>query len=381
MKKIFLIITLTLLFFPFASAFQINSSNYQSDTIISSGGANASSGNYKINFASGIIAGNASSTLYQSIFGFFRCTPYTCSNLGYNCGTWSDGCGGTINCGTCASGYTCSAGTCVVTPTTGVTPSGAGGGGAMITTQPLLELKAIPTSFNIPATVGIKSSGKISLLNTGGKGFNITITLSNLQGIIEFEQKTFFLRAGETKILEFKINPPNEPGIYTGKIIFISQNKRLEVPLVLNVDSELSLFDISVDLADKYKEIKEGEKIKGQITLIQAGLQEERDVTMEYIIKDFDGNVYLMESETISVFKQKTYEKEFSTQNLKPDDYVIGVQVIYSGGVATASSHFKVLEKTKIKGPNFIFLAELLTAIFILIILIVIAKNYKRKKI
>jgi predicted DNA-binding protein YlxM (UPF0122 family) len=35
------------------------------------------------------------------------CTPATCQSLGKQCGTWPDGCGGTINCGSCQSGYTC----------------------------------------------------------------------------------------------------------------------------------------------------------------------------------------------------------------------------------------------------------------------------------
>jgi len=40
------------------------------------------------------------------------CTPYTCGGLGYNCGSHSDGCIGTLNCGTCATGYSCTSGTC-----------------------------------------------------------------------------------------------------------------------------------------------------------------------------------------------------------------------------------------------------------------------------
>jgi hypothetical protein len=44
------------------------------------------------------------------------CVPTTCSDLNKNCGTVSDGCGGTLNCGTCSTGYTCNAtGQCVVT--------------------------------------------------------------------------------------------------------------------------------------------------------------------------------------------------------------------------------------------------------------------------
>ena len=40
------------------------------------------------------------------------CTPTTCSALGYTCGSASDGCGNTLNCGTCSSG-TCTSNKCV----------------------------------------------------------------------------------------------------------------------------------------------------------------------------------------------------------------------------------------------------------------------------
>jgi glucose/arabinose dehydrogenase len=38
------------------------------------------------------------------------CTPTTCSALGKNCGSVNDGCGGTLNCGTCTSPNTCGGG-------------------------------------------------------------------------------------------------------------------------------------------------------------------------------------------------------------------------------------------------------------------------------
>ncbi len=40
------------------------------------------------------------------------CVPATCASLGKNCGSWSNNCGGTLNCGSCNSGQTCSNGQC-----------------------------------------------------------------------------------------------------------------------------------------------------------------------------------------------------------------------------------------------------------------------------
>ena len=57
------------------------------------------------------------------------CVAKTCTSLNYNCGTGSDGCGGTLDCGTCAGGKTCSAGICVA-----ASSGGGGGGGLTVTT-------------------------------------------------------------------------------------------------------------------------------------------------------------------------------------------------------------------------------------------------------
>jgi hypothetical protein len=61
-------------------------------------------------------------TLGKSKSYITACIPSNCSILGYSCGNWNNGtCSGTLNCGTCGSGFTCgSGGTCVAScsPTT-----------------------------------------------------------------------------------------------------------------------------------------------------------------------------------------------------------------------------------------------------------------------
>ncbi len=58
---------------------------------------------------------------YATYAGSGSCTPTTCAAQGKNCGTIADGCGGTLSCGTCADGQTCSDNVCTTstcTPTT-----------------------------------------------------------------------------------------------------------------------------------------------------------------------------------------------------------------------------------------------------------------------
>lgn len=47
------------------------------------------------------------------------CVPKTCSQAGAQCGSVSNGCGGTINCGSCGSNETCESNQCVPTQTPG----------------------------------------------------------------------------------------------------------------------------------------------------------------------------------------------------------------------------------------------------------------------
>ena len=51
--------------------------------------------------------GNACAAGYSCSAGVCTCAPTTCAAHGWNCGTAPDGCGGTLNCGTCATGFVC----------------------------------------------------------------------------------------------------------------------------------------------------------------------------------------------------------------------------------------------------------------------------------
>ena len=52
-----------------------------------------------------------------TVCGAPTCTPSTCSSLGKTCGSVSNGCGGTLSCGSCALGQTCTNNVCTTAPT------------------------------------------------------------------------------------------------------------------------------------------------------------------------------------------------------------------------------------------------------------------------
>ena len=89
----------------------------------------------------------------------------------------------------------------------------------------------------------------------------------------------------------------------------------------------------------------------------------------------------MLESETLYVYEQKTIDKEFDTHELRPGDYVLGVELIYPEGVAVASSQFKVKEEyeREFKWVFVVALVVLLILVFIKMI-IMIWKYEKMRK-
>src|SRR5690349_9504934 len=53
-----------------------------------------------------------------NVCGVGTCTPTTCADEGKNCGLISDACNTVLDCGTCGSGMTCASNVCVASTTT-----------------------------------------------------------------------------------------------------------------------------------------------------------------------------------------------------------------------------------------------------------------------
>jgi hypothetical protein len=71
----------------------------------------------KASCKTGALCGKTCCSTGQSCYNSACCTPKSkavaCGNM--VCGVVSNGCGGTINCGTCSAGYTCQSGSCIPT--------------------------------------------------------------------------------------------------------------------------------------------------------------------------------------------------------------------------------------------------------------------------
>jgi len=304
------------------------------------------------------------------IEGFFSCVPDTCTSLGYECGrTWDDACGATLDCGSCASGNICnSARSCVAEEAP--PGNGNGNGGA----APIVNINVTPTEFNIRLAINTNVERVIKVTNLGSSSINVSVRQQNLGDMVILKQTFLELAPGETKDLNVVFVALSQTGIFTGRILIGTK----QVLVSLNIKTKLLLFDSNIIVLNKGYKVAQGDKLKTQITLIPLGDEERLDVTLNYEIKDYDGNVYLTQSETVLVEKQMNFKRNFDTGGLPLGKYIMGLQLVYPGGVAPSSAHFDVVERIPIDFGNLIF--YLIIAILVAAILIVIVFIIKKRK-
>jgi C1A family cysteine protease len=88
------------------------------------------------------------------------CTPATCSSIGFSCGMAANGCGGALNCGSCACGETCTGGICKYT----------GGGKVSLSIATLKDVYAIGENIKLtdPPDIGgyVTFAGMITAIDT-----------------------------------------------------------------------------------------------------------------------------------------------------------------------------------------------------------------------
>ena len=294
------------------------------------------------------------------------CVPDTCAGLGYNCGSWSDGCGGTLDCGPCASGYTCTAGTCVADVTgNGVAP-------------PVANIALNPTEFNIDMEINTNVKRVIKVTNLGTSLITVSVIQQNLDNKVILGNTSLTISARQTVELDVIFVAPGEPGIYTGKIIIGGK----VVLVTLNVKTRLLLFDSNIVVLNEDYKVRQGEQLKTLVTLIPMGDPARLDVTLNFVIKDYANRVYLTKSETLLVNEQVQLKRNFDTGALPIGDYVVGLELVYPGGVAPSSAHFIVVERaiSTIFGRIILFLIILILIIAIIIIILLIIRKIKERK-
>ena len=238
-------------------------------------------------------------------------------------------CNGTETVSSCAAD-------CAVSPSV-AGPSGGGGGGSP-TYRPAgpADFEVRPTEISFDMVQGEIGSREIIVNNTGKRTLQIDIESVGLSGIARMDKVRSILGPGKFESLFLIVLEPNL-GIYPGKLIFKGSSITKEILVLINVISKNILFDVSLTIPKKFKEVRMGGTVPTFIELNEIGGESGIDVEVEYIIKDFEGNTISSETEVMYVFGTEGFSKDFETFGLKPGDYVAGIELTYEGGKVSSS--------------------------------------------
>ena len=152
--------------------------------------------------------------------------------------------------------------------------------------------------------------------------------------------------------------------------------------VTLNIKTKLLLFDSNIAVLNKDYLVAKNEKLKTKVTLIPLGDKERMDVFLNYTIRDYNGKIYITQSETVLVDSQIDFKKDFDIGLLPLGDYIVGLELVYPGGVAPSSAHFEIVEQTPggFFGKLIFWLIALILLVFIGIIILLIKRKRDEEK-
>ncbi len=365
-------------------AFQSNSSSFRHFTgTISSGGEIVNNSNYKSYVAAGIISGVINSSAYKNFLGFF----YTWLLADNQPCTSNSQCQG----GYCCDG-SCSSSSCPVSAAAGGgggggggEEGGGGGGGFFLPTE---DFSVSPGSIKLKLSLGESEERALVISNTGSAALTIPLAVEGVQEYLTLSDSFVSADAGESAAVTLRFIGKNV-GSFVGQIIATAAGIERSISIILEVISELVLFDVKLDIPAEYAEIEPGNELKAQITLLNVGAPEKVDVFATYFIKDLRGNIIYEETETFAVEKQLSYQKSLPIhESAVAGSYVAVVEIRYAESFAVSSQLFRVVEKKESVVADIItknislmvFLSFMLVAIISALAYKLVSAGRKKKK-
>ena len=346
--------------------YQPNSTNFRLfPLIISTGGEIINSSSYKNYVATGIINGLINSSTYINLFGFYHTWL-----LGDNqpC-TLDSQCQGGYCCSNLCSSSACPAAAVAAAAAAGG-EAAAGGGGFFKKEK---DYSVSPSSIKTKLTLGEITEKTLTIKNTGESNLTVSLTVEDINKFVSLSENTVDVEAGEQKEVTLKFIG-NSVGGFVGQIIAIADDIVKSVPVIIEVITQLVLFDVKLDIPSEYSEVEPGDDLNAQITLLNVGAPEQVDVFATYFIKDLRGNIIYEETETFAVEKQISYLKSFNIhETMEPGSYVVVAEIRYIDSFAVSSQLFRVVEKKAFVGIESITKNTTLMIFLTFIIAIVIS--------
>ncbi|MBI3035654.1 hypothetical protein HYY71_05015 [Candidatus Woesearchaeota archaeon] len=232
----------------------------------------------------------------------------------------------------------------------GAIEGGGDVGDALIPIAP--DFSVDKSSLKVVLKQGQTKIETLKIKNTGADILDVKVLLDNIEQFKLYPESnniSAILSPNEEKAIElvFRALENEKPEIYPKTIVLKSPSSEKEVIIVIEVDSAQPLFDVDVEALPHSKSILPGKELLLDVSLFNVKGFGRVDVSVEYAIKDFQGNVVASEHETLAVETQAKFTRSLlAPSDLKPGNYVALAKVTYGDSVGTSSDIFEVTAKT-----------------------------------
>lgn len=236
------------------------------------------------------------------------------------------------------------------------------------------------SQIDISLKQGERKNESVEIRNADNKKLNFKLSSDISGDMIRFSETSFSLNPDEVKIIniEFIALEDKEPDLYLGEILVNSDGDTKKILVSFEIESEEILFDVKIDILDKYLKVRPGEDLFATIIILNLGAEGEVDTNVTYHIRDEEDNLILESQELVNVGSQSSLSKKFRIPgDAKLGKHVLYVSVEYDGKIGSASQWFEVVE-----GKTVLELWISVLVILIIVILIIIfgkKNNIKRK--
>lgn len=317
----------------------------------------------------------------------------TCAE-NWECSSWSS-CSGDTQTRTCTDLNSCGTTTDKPDETRGceiITVAGGGGGGgggggivSYLYAKPK-TFSVTPSQIKISLTPGKVTTKNIIIENKDSKAITIDISGENIENFTLIKENQLTILPNESKelSLDFIIRENILPNIYLGKLILTNENDKgkEEILVIMEVQSIGALLDVSVEILEEYSRVPPNKNILAKISLFNLGTENKRnDITINYMIKNEEGETILEERETVSIETQTGWVKRLTIPSgAEYGRYILYVTAVTSDGkISSASDTFDVVSPQVEKA--YILIATLVTLIGGIVLYFTIIKRGKTEEI
>jgi hypothetical protein len=221
---------------------------------------------------------------------------------------------------------------------------GAGVGGPM---KIVRKFEVDRDLLKIKLKQGETREEKLVITNGGDVELNFSINVIGVEDLVLVMDDSFVLQPKESKEVTLYLSASDEQPVklYTGKLLITAGYVVKVMGVIIDVTKKKPLFDVGVEVHNVTKKVLRGEYVEADITMINVGDLKKVDVTINYAIRDIDGNVINFREETMAVDGRLSVTRRLKLpEDVEYGNYLFHVELTYGKEKAVSTDVFEVVE-------------------------------------